>query len=109
MAVTKKIGDIEMIKSWDVDKHTHISAIEENRVTNIVQKHKVDAIINPNINPHQVFANINAELAQTGGGVMTGSQKSLAGNIHRMYETDSGRLRDIQSCLVTGTFLHPTP
>ena len=84
-AVTKKVGDLEMIVSWDVEKHTHISAIEENWVTKIMQKHKLEATLNPNINPHKVYSDINAEVAQTGGGVLCGSQKSLAGNIHRRY------------------------
>ena len=29
--------------------------------------------------------------------------------VHSVYETDSGRLRDVRSCLVTGSFLPLTP
>ena len=89
-ATTQKIGGVEYLTRWDETQHNHTPSIEENRVLNIVQKHKIAAVQNPDIAPRKVFSDILAEIKSTGGGVVNASQKSLASNIHQRRSTQGG-------------------
>ena len=82
-ATTTKVGETEYISQLEMDKHNHLSSIEDNRVVDVVQKHKKAAVLDPSMVPRKMVANLRSELAAGGGGVMPASQKSLASNFQK--------------------------
>jgi len=76
------VGETEYISRLEVEKHNHLSSIEDNRVVDVVQKHKIATALDTNIAPRKMVANIRSELAALGG-IMPASQKSLASNVQK--------------------------
>ena len=89
-ATTTKVGETDYISHLEVEKHNHLSSIEDNRVVDVVQKHKKAAVLDKSMALRKMVANIRSELAARGGGVMPASQKSLASNIQKQQASLGG-------------------